>query len=441
MRKSFIKNICLATVLASGMFACNQQKEQVTPQTSTNIPLNKAKIVTDLDQDMADFAQALAKSLKSEDLRIFVKQEAAKMFDGDYDILFGKTSHARIAGKSFRQHIESNLTVDNQRSTNKEALIDRILSQNPLLNIAVPVHLEDWKAGAYVPKVAILPEGYDDKTASHIRAFDANGKAYWIDAQNEPNEPVVVVGWNERLKTTEQYHQYLKTNRELIGLCEDEMWRKAPYYAMPNGREAFYIIEPCDLDGPSGGGTGGGGNTGGGSGPTGGDPNPGCYRPIDKIEKLNGLYFTQSGLNYYEGWPAGAPEVDVRIFVGDIDHNFTKEKEVRFYNNLEPRKRKDIKDKWWNPGNKSLFMWDEEKVGQVFLAHFVEDDQQIKILNREITIPIPIPPLTIKVKIKIDSRDEEIGYMIVDQCAAPPDVRAGRASYNVNQYFAFSLTR
>ncbi|EAY30304.1 DUF3103 family protein [Microscilla marina] len=435
MRKPFIRNILLAVTLTYGMLACNQRQQEVSPQP--NVVLSKANIVTDLDQDMADFAQALAKSLESADLRNFVKQEAAKRFDGDYDILFGKASSAKIAGKSFRQYIEANLPTNKQRTTNKEVLIDRILSQNPLLNIAVPVHLHNWKTGVYTPKVAVLPEGYDDRTTSHIKAFDASGKAYWIDAQNEPDEPVIVVGWNERLKTSGQYQQYLQSNKRLIALCEEEMKRKTPYYTMPNGRESFYIIEPCD-----GGGLGGGGGSTGGSGPTGGDPNPGCYRSIDKVERLNGMYFTKAGLNYYEGWPAGAPEVDVRIFVGDIAHNFTKEKEVRFYDNLEPRKRKDIKDKWWNPGNKSLFMWDEDKVGQVFLAHFVEDDQQIKILNREIPIPIKfIPFVNVTVTIKIDSRDEEIGYMIVDQCAAPPDTKDGRASYNVNQYFSFSLSR
>ena len=434
MTRPTIKHLLLITAIAWFMFACSQQNKEVAPVTT----VNKAKIITKLDQDMADFAQALAKSLKSTGVRTFIKQEAAKKFDNDYDILFGKAGDFSIENRSFRQHIENNLPAANERQSNA-TLINRILSQNPLLNIAVPVHLEDWQTARYLPKVAVLPEGYDDQKTTHIKAFDADGKAYWLDAQNEPTEPVIVVGWNERLKTEEKFNAY-RQKRDIVPIdeCDQFMERTKPYYTSVNNNR-YYLILPCDNDGGS---TGGGGGGTGGGGPAGGDPNPNCYRPVDKVEKLSGMHFTAAGLNYYEGWPAGAPEVDVRIFVGDIDHNFTKEKEIRFYDNLEPDKRKDIKDKWWNPGYKSLFMWDEEKVGSMFLVHFVEDDQQIKILNREVTIPIKfIPFVNVSVTIKIDSKDEEIGYMIVDQCVAPPDSRDGRESYNINQYFAFSLNR
>lgn len=432
-KRLIIQKICLAGVLCLGLYACNQTKQEVAPEVV--IIGKKADIVTELDQDMADFAQALAKSLKNIAVRDFIKTSAAKKFDGDYDILFGKARDNKIGSQTFQALIEANLAVGkSQRKTGKQ-LIDRILSQNPLLNIAVPVHLEDWNTSNYTPKVAVLTEDYEDMTTEYIKAYDANGKAYWLDAQNEPNEPVIVVGWNERLKPEAKFVSYSQQMREILPIddCMLEMQRQAPYYI--SGNQRYYLIDyRCGGGGGGGGGTGGGGNTGGG------DPNPGCYRATDRTEKLNGLHFTTAGLRKYEGWPAGAPEVDMRVFVGDKAHNFEKEKEIKFLNNMEPRKRKDIKDKWWNP-NKSLFYWNEDEYGPVFLAHFVEDDQQIKILNREVTIPVPFLFVKVDVKIKIDSRDEEMGYMIVNQCAAPPDYRDGRQSYNLNQYFAFSLTR
>ena len=340
-------------LLVIGMYACTQQGEQVVPGANLTPMTNKAEIKTKFDQRRANFAKALAKAMRNSEVRDFIKTEASKKFDGDFDIHFGMTKDAKVGQSTFLQTIQNNLAVENGR-INKGAFMTDVLNEDPLLNIAVPVHINDWNVANYQPLVAVLTEAYDDQKSSHIVAYDAEGKEHWIDAKNEPNVPVVVVGWNERLKSTTEYQQRVR-DISIIQPCEEEiMLRTAPAYTTPDGKQAFYHYNFADIAlRCSGGGGGGGGGTGGGSGSGSGSGSSSCLRPGKAYERLVDMYFTKSGLNKYEGWPAGAPEVDLRVYTPDKDRNYDEAKRMRFIDDMEPRKRKDIKDKWWNPGNLS----------------------------------------------------------------------------------------
>ena len=444
----------LIVLIVFGTFACTQQDKTVAPATVNTPITNKAEIRTELDQNRADFAKALAQSFNSSNVREFIKNEASKQFDGDFDILYGKTKDAKIGGKTLEEAVAKYLVPKGSR-VDKKAFLADIVSKDPLLNIGVPVNIDNWNTANYKPLVAVLTEEYDDQKTSHILAYDSEGNEHWIDAKNRPENTVVVVGWNERLKTLEQYNQHMSTRR-LVGLCDDQMQRQAPYYTAPGNQNAFYLIDdPCTDDGgPGDGGTGGGGTGGGstGGGGTGGSGTLGtdddCYRENNSYERLKAMYFTASGLNYYEGWPAGAPEVDLRVYTPDKDRNYTEAKRMRFIDNLEPRKRKDIKDKWWEAGNLSLLYWDEDVHGTVIYLHFVEDDYQPGVSVKSISIKpkfkvtLPIigeTEVSLDIKIEINSKDEDMGGMTVDKCATPPDYR-GRSCYSLNQYFSFELS-
>ena len=62
----------------------------------------------------------------------------------------------------------------------------------------MPANFDTWNPTDYAPLVAYMPEGVDDTTLKTITAYDAAGKAYQLDAQVAPKQPVIVLGVNER---------------------------------------------------------------------------------------------------------------------------------------------------------------------------------------------------------------------------------------------------
>lgn len=78
------------------------------------------------------------------------------------------------------------------------SIIDELSSKYPDLQIAVPVHAEDWDEATYIPTVTFLPLEYDDATTQTITGYDSNGNIVPIDVINEPDKPVIVISENER---------------------------------------------------------------------------------------------------------------------------------------------------------------------------------------------------------------------------------------------------
>ncbi len=143
-----------------------------------------------------EFAKMLAVSLNSADFRKFIKEEAEKKFDGDYDILVSKVLNAKIGGQNFSSMLKASHT--------QGADVFSRVTKNEYLNISVPVEIEKWDTKAQTLLVANAIDYIDGET-ERVKAWDGKGNVYWIDAKVEPNYPVVVVGNNERLDFYEEY--------------------------------------------------------------------------------------------------------------------------------------------------------------------------------------------------------------------------------------------
>jgi hypothetical protein len=69
----------------------------------------------------------------------------------------------------------------------------------PKFDIGVPVHHESWDPKETTPLVAFHHrQEIDDTELERVKAYDAQGNVHWLDAQEVPEQPVVVVGVNER---------------------------------------------------------------------------------------------------------------------------------------------------------------------------------------------------------------------------------------------------
>lgn len=143
-------------------------------------------------QEITQFAKILSKSIsQSEDLRIFLKKEALRMFDKNYDILYYPLKDKKVSGNlSFRDILITN---------SSETEISKIENNLPLLNILIP----------RIAFLNVLPENLDTKDSEIPVAIENNSKGtdLYIKGQkvdtfadNEfPGFNVIVVNLNNRV--------------------------------------------------------------------------------------------------------------------------------------------------------------------------------------------------------------------------------------------------
>lgn len=338
---------------------------------------------------MDKIAKQLAVNLKQKDMRAFVKSEALKQFDGDYDILYRNIKDIVISGKALKSHLVNN-TKDSELSSND---VEELASTMPLLNISVPMNIEKWDTDNYTPMVAVVPADYDDKTAKLVKAYDGDGNIHYLDATKSPDVPVVVVGLNERTRIKD---------KKLVVLSYPPIVRQKQFVKMENRRNVAISYN----DGEAGDDPGSEGDPGG----TGNS----CSRYNGNWEYMYGLTFPGTSLqDTYEDWVLGAPEIRIMIF--KPTENFTKL--GKFLDNAyEPQKRRDVNGRWeYYNWDWPLFMWyngtGTTDFGNVVLYQMIEEDSgQILELTVSGDIPIPFTSDSVHLSAKVNIKnDDDIG--------------------------------
>lgn len=382
-----------------GLISCNNDIDNSIPVTQKSV--NKSSYVPQL------FAKELAYSLQNEVLRSFVKEEALKQKDGDYDILFAEVIDKEVAGASslkssqsmqltFRDYLLKGETMTRSlgESTNDEilplrSLLEDINESYPLLQISIPnMETASWEgilSGKTPFMVAFLPEDYDDASGSDIVAFDQEGNQHILSGIDVPEMPVVVVSESERIfsvpvserKKYAENRVYYETSdlvylqRNLISVDIDTPIDED--LNMPSTKALSYRA----------------------SNPT--------YR--DYIGKAK--FRDQDALKSYEGWPNGRPEVAVRVI---------------YLDNKIPVKEVEYDDKgWWkgslNVVNTEIIKWDPKVLGQYITYHWREvdggdDDKKVSISFPSQNIGGVQTPAS-SVEMTIDGSDDVIGQSSV----------------------------
>jgi hypothetical protein len=253
-----MKKACILFMLTTFFFAC-QQEEPVAPEPGQ--PLQKAE-VNSSDAGL-QIAKSLSLAMKDAAAREFIQSQAVRQFDGDYDILLAKARHESVTSSNARGAATfGQLLSQNEVNARTQALdLDKMLAENPLLQIAVPelpeTSAESWDVENYAPIVVYRTPGVDLNEVTHLPAFDSEGNRFDFDITKIPTEPIVVVSYNERLTAVPKY----KSARMVLA-CPVE-----PYYADENYNyyytadlycEPGYPDEPGDPSDPGDGGSGGG---------------------------------------------------------------------------------------------------------------------------------------------------------------------------------------
>lgn len=300
--------------------------EVLIPNTAKVIQNSKERLsYLDGQADYEEFAKMLAATLKDKEVRKFLKDEANKKFDGDFDILFSKIAKNEISGFSMESKMKSN-----EKKGSSSFLS---ATKNVKLNISIPVLIEKWDDKKQIPLVAVAVNAEED--TKYIKAFDHTGKVYLIDNINEPNLPVIVIGENERMDFE---------SNNLINY--------------PNTMTKGARIQNINCVSP--------------------------FRINGKNERWKGMKLSSSGLSNIEVWSKGAPEILVDIFAPTSGGwNSVLKIGGSGGSKYEPTNRNDIKDKWWygNGGNLdvAMFNWNTATIAKTVKFYFWERDEQTNV--------------------------------------------------------------
>lgn len=192
-----MKKYVFILLACASLFSCNNEVDEVSP--AGNGPQDNVAPIAKIDAGKAqqEFAKILSKAVfNNTEVRQFLKNEAIKQFDNDYDVFYPYVKDKVVAeSKTFRDILLSYCDDEKTLLEIEETL--------PLLNILVPdlSYVGDFRA-----------ENWDtsDNEVAVSYLTDKNEVELFADGENldilEPGEipgfPVLVVKNNERLKIT-----------------------------------------------------------------------------------------------------------------------------------------------------------------------------------------------------------------------------------------------
>lgn len=234
-----MKKLLLTGLSALLLFSCAEEFSE-TGETS-KAPEMKSVPVNDNYLLKKKFAIALHKAMvQNVQVREFIKTEALKQFDNDYDVLYNYVRDQKVGNTSFRDILLSYFSDPSE-------LIE-IETTIPALTIFVPTLPEDsfsaatWDTSNDVPMVAIRLLD-NDKTP----IISSNSDSYLYDNDVIPGFPVIVLKECERIvipdfplygdnKTTE-YTAINGFRFKFSGVFYDYISPKGPNPPLPNDNE------------------------------------------------------------------------------------------------------------------------------------------------------------------------------------------------------------
>ncbi len=386
MKKNLIFLTILLSIIAFIPVGCRTDDVSVnydnTQSVSTLLPSTILKyeadklrtIDNDEFHDYEEIAKIFALSLNNQEFRDILKKDVLKKFDNDYDVLFYDFIKNTVNGKSTIQYLSKDGTLTNQR-------IQQILKSKPLLNISIPVHAELWDTR----KNNLLVAALTSESNKVVKAFDINGKLYYLDHLKDPNVPVIVIGYNERVS------------------FNDGKYTRKPYAELRvnNIVDKNLKINSCSFP----------------------------YRVNNNYEFLKEMKFLD--LNQYESWTYGAPEIKARVLLPQSPNNFTTLVEVSVTGNMEPPNRAFINNAWWNNADVPLFYWDSPNKSSTALFHFLEMDDSGSTntftIGLGVKFKVKIPGIgdtevgpNLGYSVSWKATDKEIGRFPIEQFICPP---------------------
>jgi hypothetical protein len=193
--KKHLRHVCALLGAGLMLFSCETNYIQ---RPDTQVPQTMAE-ATQADKLRHTFAHGLAKALHtSPEMRAFIKAEALKMFNDDYDVPYHLVKNEKLSsGKTLRETLAPHFDHPETLATIELSL--------PLLTLFVPAlpegsfSAETWNTAEEVPHVAVRLT-----SSNSVPLVDYEGNEMLLAPELIPSFPVVVVKDNERLVSEKQ---------------------------------------------------------------------------------------------------------------------------------------------------------------------------------------------------------------------------------------------
>lgn len=151
------------------------------------------------DETLDEFAAVLAHALEDARVRHAVHDAESERFDGAPEVLLKHLRGRTVSGRTFRDAVVAAIRESRGASPAKaRETFRRIAKLSPRLQIAVPVHLDEWDPDTFTPPVTIASEGVREEDYETLILYGTSGAVEYADADVVPDHPVIVVGLNER---------------------------------------------------------------------------------------------------------------------------------------------------------------------------------------------------------------------------------------------------
>jgi hypothetical protein len=257
--------------------------------------------------------------------------------------------------------------------------------------------------GADVPVFYVSPD-QDLEQNPTVPVFYPDGEVGEWDINQVPEEPVLVVGLNERLIKVERG----ANQRIALSTC---LSASDPYFSDGMNDYYFYTDYYCDeqIAGTPGGESGGGSSTS-------------CDRDLNtKDDHVNQIRFnTIDDLFKAEYWKDGEPELYFIVFTGASSPNLQQiRKNVPI---VARHKWKDCsifkcKPEWMYT-DIELFHWDRSKYGEDLTIRWFElDGGGSKTIKTSMSIPNGLGGTNnVEYSTTINSKDYDLGTAVVNYC-------------------------
>ncbi len=188
MRKIFLFFMILISFVSCSSEILNDNLSGSVNKTTLSIENDTIKS----HELLEDFSKALSSALNSSvELRRLIKNEALKMFDYDYDVLYLSINTYKLSsGKTVDELME--LYIDTSK-------LELVKQKYPTLTIFVPVlpdnsfSAESWNPEDEIPYTALRVENSNDIMAYGIE------KEFLIPSNEIPKYPILVIKLNERI--------------------------------------------------------------------------------------------------------------------------------------------------------------------------------------------------------------------------------------------------
>lgn len=211
LRYSFPKLFVLVcTSLLLVLAGCDQSamKKESPGAEKTPEPTKQEK---ELNAALDAMAKDVAAALESRSVRTLIKKETGKLLAGQHNVLFQTIASKKVDGlakngepATFEEVLagqRASLAKAGKALSRSEAAkrVRGDAATIPKFDIGVPVNHKKWDPKTTTPLVAFHHrQEIDDTKLKRLKAYDAEGNVRWLDAQKRPEQPVVVVGVNER---------------------------------------------------------------------------------------------------------------------------------------------------------------------------------------------------------------------------------------------------